>query len=220
MKDFLSKEYEKVYLIGAGICALGSIITMFAPIGEISLWEYMHLSRRLPTLLAWFVETSPEVSTLNNVKAVFYILVIIFAICLILWIVVNTKEDKYSTTQSYVSPMWWSEPSRPVHSTVDQMEETQKFVQDYDLGSTTPCNIKEETQSKIQCPGCGSMIPTDTEFCPECGTTISPLEPTKDNESNSASDRIALLKELKKLLDEGVLTLEEFNEQKAQLLKL
>lgn len=137
--------------------------------------------------------------------------------------------------------------TQPVHASIEQVKEAseidnytfcvncgakqpigQKFctecgaVLDAKTAATASQNIvKEDTTAMIQCPGCGSMQPADTEFCPECGTTISPKESTESKESSnsSASDKIALLKELKELLDAGILTQEEFNAQKAQLLK-
>lgn len=48
----------------------------------------------------------------------------------------------------------------------------------------------KEQQRKIKkvkvCPGCGSQIPTDCNFCPKCGKETSPEEPEEEAPSVDA----------------------------------
>lgn len=81
------------------------------------------------------------------------------------------------------------------------------------ITSTIQENLEKKETVKIKCPDCGKLNSENLNFCGECGAS---LVSTKNNK-NSTSIADELIK-YKKLLDNGILTQEEFEEIKLKLL--
>jgi uncharacterized membrane protein YvbJ len=73
-----------------------------------------------------------------------------------------------------------------------------------------PETVKKKTQpdaSELKCPSCGSALSQDSKFCSRCGFRVPEV-------SEKTADQI---KKLKQLLDDGVLTQQEFDDKKKLL---
>ena len=91
--------------------------------------------------------------------------------------------------------------------------------------------VQNKEKNLIKCKVCGKEIPfNDKNICDECHKkeleqlekNKEEVEPNKDKQVNLTNnvDNIQLIKKYKELLEEGIITEEEFNEKKKQLLDL
>lgn len=90
--------------------------------------------------------------------------------------------------------------------------------------------VMQTFPQEIVCPSCGKKLNPRLKFCPECGTDIKSLSRcdsyiSGDYSGNRASkgklgidQQIALLEKLKSLLDAGVITQEEFEKKKKEII--
>lgn len=99
--------------------------------------------------------------------------------------------------------------------------------------SLSPSNPTPTSETAF-CPECGTELDDDTVFCPKCGNKIQsdstlPTELNKTKgafieenktpvQQHTASTKIQKLKELKTLLDEGLISPDEFQAKKGEIL--
>ena len=95
--------------------------------------------------------------------------------------------------------------------------------------ATAPSSPVRELQERV-CPTCGKKLPADLRFCTECGTEIKPLNDAGANSQEKAQEtvpkkekltidqQIELLQKLKSLVDAGVISQEEFEKKKKEIL--
>ena len=75
------------------------------------------------------------------------------------------------------------------------------------------------------CVKCGALIDAETKFCPSCGAEVTQAEPTPEPEvqqnvapAQSISTAKERLLELKSLLDDGLISQEDFDRKKSEIL--
>ena len=89
-------------------------------------------------------------------------------------------------------------------------------------------NVKESSSKiKVRCLNCGTLNDENVKYCSECGESLfkdknESKETNKvekiEEEKNNSDDIYDKLREYKKLLDDGTLTKEEYDELKNRLL--
>ena len=77
----------------------------------------------------------------------------------------------------------------------------------------------------VFCVKCGALIDADTKFCPSCGAEVTQEEPTPGPkaqqdmaQAHSMSTVKERLMELKSLLDDGLISQEDFDKKKSEIL--
>ena len=81
----------------------------------------------------------------------------------------------------------------------------------------------------LKCSNCGEQVSDDAEFCPNCGEKFEDNEEKrknvnskrkyyKNNKNKKLNNKYNNLRKIKELLDEGVLTQEEFEQEKEKIL--
>lgn len=111
-----------------------------------------------------------------------------------------------------------------------QIQRIQKWI-----GTIIGAYSKKERDRKV-CPNCGKEVPFEFTFCTECGfaigtesiTPVNQKPDTKDvqiensmaeEQKRSIEQQIDLLQKLKVLVESGILSTEEFEQKKREILK-
>lgn len=100
-------------------------------------------------------------------------------------------------------------------------ESVSKPKNDKKLKKEDKKNVKKKKTLKFKCSECGALIDEDSEFCPNCGEKFEDDEIEiidENNREENFDDKYDNLKKLKKLLDEGIITKEEFENEKKKIL--
>ena len=144
-------------------------------------------------------------------------------------IVVACKSDNRSYSQQEYKPMYPSaQITQRTWRCVCGQENAEGLVYCTRCRrSRTQASI--ESSKKVECPYCGAMNKETNNKCFACGKSLTGKEEkwvdtptqeiTSDNEdSNNQNNQIKLIKQLAELHQNGILTDEEFNTKKAELL--
>jgi predicted amidophosphoribosyltransferase len=78
---------------------------------------------------------------------------------------------------------------------------------------------KKSAQS-YNCPKCSASLPAGSKFCTECGTPLEQNPVKKEQNSADEFDQLGYLEKLAGLRDKGIISNEEFEKKKKDILKL
>lgn len=88
---------------------------------------------------------------------------------------------------------------------------------------TSNDNDEEESDKVFECSECGARVGEDDKECPNCGAQFASENTTKPKpkktKESAKSKKYNELRELKKLLDDEIITKEEFEKEKKKILK-
>ena len=80
-------------------------------------------------------------------------------------------------------------------------------------------NPKQPTKQKY-CPKCHIKFPLNKKFCTKCGTTLKKEENQRTQQEKSPIDKLEYLEKLADLKDKGIISEEEFEKKKKDILKI
>ena len=78
---------------------------------------------------------------------------------------------------------------------------------------------EEVTEERVNCPHCGAKNKISNETCFACGKSMKEENKPENIISEGKEDYVVLLQKLSKLRDQGVLTEEEYNQKKKEILE-
>ena len=117
---------------------------------------------------------------------------------------------------------------QPIDDPIDSLKESSKdFVRDIS-GFLNKASSSTRSQPQY-CPNCSKALPYNVRFCTECGTPIEYDEPTpipdqspiiQDNPNNDEIEQLEYLEKLASLRDKGIISNEEFERKKKDILKI
>ena len=86
-----------------------------------------------------------------------------------------------------------------------------------------PKEYKEEPEEEYTCDNCGAYVKEDDKICPSCGATFEDDDTEEivesKKEKSGMDKKYKDLTKLKKLLDDKIITKEEFEKEKKKILK-
>jgi len=113
----------------------------------------------------------------------------------------------------------------PINDAIGSLKKSgEEFIQD--IGGIF--NNGPKNQPKTQyCPECSAVIPNNVRFCTKCGTPIEQkthITPDQNvvvkTKHNDELDQLQYLEKLANLRDKGIISDEEFEKKKKDILKL
>lgn len=109
-------------------------------------------------------------------------------------------------------------PNDPVESLKESGKDLVKDVNNFFNKSTG-------NRSRHQyCPNCSAPLPANAKFCSKCGYTIEQKNPTLETKQKQVEknefDQLQYLEKLAELRDKGIISDEEFEKKKKDILKL
>jgi len=147
-------------------------------------------------------------------------------------IIVSTsipKDHIESNSQSRINPNSYNRSrDQPINDPFDSLKESGKDLM-RDIGGFL--NHKASpSRSKLQyCPNCSATLPNNVNFCTECGNPVeqnqylneSNQTPKEQSQTeNNEYDQLQYLEKLAGLRDKGIISDEEFEKKKKDILKI
>ncbi len=131
-------------------------------------------------------------------------------------------ENNSNINEPYQNPS-----DQPINDSIESLRESGKdFIRD--IGEFLNKASSSSRSRPQSCPNCSAALPYGVSFCTECGNPIEPSPPTetnqihsiKGNPENDEFDKLEYLEKLASLKDKGIISDEEFEKKKKEILKI
>ncbi len=93
-----------------------------------------------------------------------------------------------------------------------------KFIDEDDDETIEELDEEDEQEEMFKCDNCGALVKESAKKCPKCGEKFEE-ESEVDSSSSNMDKKFSDLNKLKKLLDDKIITKEEFEKEKKKILK-
>ncbi len=131
-------------------------------------------------------------------------------------------EEFPNTNASYQKPQ-----NDPLNDSIESLRESgQDFLRD--IGGIFNKVTSNNILSTQYCPKCSAAIPNNVRFCSECGSPVEQSQPivpdqkpiAEEKLGNDEFDQLQYLEKLAELRDKGIISDEEFEKKKKDILEL
>jgi predicted amidophosphoribosyltransferase len=140
---------------------------------------------------------------------------------------INNQTESNSSTQLNQTNSSFKKSSDPIDDPIESLKESGKDFMREIGGFLNKASTSNRSRSTY-CSKCSAAVPNNVNFCTECGYPVEQISDVKPDQNspeqgkqvNNEYDQLQYLEKLAELRDKGVISDDEFEKKKKDILKL